>query len=148
MVSKLQDGDKIQHVAKIGSDFATGHGKILQKKGEDFDEDGSHNSAFQTLQLSIRGIEIFRNATTGGSELLRITSIFMEKDTKEKMAANMKILTLLWDLLKAINSSHLQDIAMFKAKAQRLFNLWIQLFTQTMTANVHLLLSHGAEYLR
>ena len=115
----------------------------MQKKSEDFDEDGSHNSAFQTLQLSIRGIEIFRNANPGGSELLRMTS-----KTMEKMAANMKILTLLWDLLKAINSSHLQDIAMFKAKAQRLFNLWIQLFTQTMTANVHLLLSHGAEYLR
>ena len=59
-----------------------------------------------------------------------------------------QILTLLWDLLKAINSSHLQDIAMFKAKAQRLFNLWIQVFTRPMTANVHLLLSHGAEYLR
>ena len=361
--SKLQDGDIIQYVAKIGSDFATGHGKIMQKKSEDFDEDGSHNSAFQTLQLSIRGIEIFRNANPGGSELLRMTSKTMEKDTKERMAANMKmidelaenmedqveqvpgigevtikhklincmhddkerlaavtakveeyleqgiekkqagfgeknkiltstcmvclthpytynnpdslnaepvmfndirsygissmhmktrcfeavwnsavekkvpgevcsregkpcslhpdlcppskgnramasmckardtvkgrfqeafksllglrcfypepqkggnsntgnlasrvfknskvsseifgipeqILTLLWDLLKAINSSHLQDIAMFKAKAQRLFNLWIQVFTRPMTANVHLLLSHGAEYLR
>ena len=41
--SKLQDGDIFQHVAKIGSDFATGHGKIMQKKSEDFDEDGSQN---------------------------------------------------------------------------------------------------------
>ena len=64
----------------------------MQKKSEDFDEDGSHNSAFQTLQLSIRGIEIFRNANPGGSEL-RMTSKTMEKDTiVERMAANMKMI--------------------------------------------------------
>ena len=27
----------------------------MQKKSEDYDDDGSHNSAFKTLQLSIRG---------------------------------------------------------------------------------------------
>ena len=59
--SQLQDGDEIQHLAKIGSDFATGHGKMNQKKTGDYDEDGSHNSAFQTLQLSTRASVIFKN---------------------------------------------------------------------------------------
>ena len=333
----------------------------MQKKTEDYDEDGSHNSAFQSLQLSIRGNVIFRNPHPGGSELLRMTSKTMEKDTRQKMATNMKmfdnlaenmedqvelvpgigavtikhrlinsmhdgkerlaavsakveeyleqgvakkqgdfgeknkiststcmvcltppstynnpdslnaepvmfedikaygissmhmktrcfeavwhsaveekvpgedcsrlgkpcslhpalcppskgnrasmckardtvkgrfqeafksrlglrcfypepqkggnsntgnlasrvfknskvaseilgipeeILTLLWDLLKAINSSHLQDITEFKAKAVRLFHLWIQVFSRPMTANIHLLLAHGDDYLR
>ena len=40
-------------------DFATGHSKIMQKKSEDYDDDGSHNTAFKTLQLS-RGGVIFR----------------------------------------------------------------------------------------
>ena len=88
--SKLQDGDEIVHLAKIGSDYATGHGRMNQKKTEDYDEDGSHNSAYQTLQLSTRGTVIFKNENPGGNELLRMTSKTMEKDTKEKMAANMK----------------------------------------------------------
>ena len=78
--------------AKIGSDFATGHSKIMQKKSEDYDDDGSHNSAFKTLQLSIRGGVIFRNASPGGSELLWMTSKTLEKDSKERMAANMKMI--------------------------------------------------------
>ena len=92
-VSKLQDGVTLVHVAKIGSDFATGHGKMNQKKTEDYDEDGSHNTAFQTLQLATTaGDVIFRNENPGGSELLRMTSKTMEKDTKEKMAANMRMI--------------------------------------------------------
>ena len=64
----------------------------MQKKSEDYDDDGSHNSAFKTLQLSIRGGVIFRNASPGGSELLRMTSKTLEKDSKERMAANMKMI--------------------------------------------------------
>ena len=30
--SKLQDGDEIVHLAKIGSDYATGHGRMNQKR--------------------------------------------------------------------------------------------------------------------
>ena len=52
MRKALQPGTHLVHLAKIGSDFATGHGKLHQKKNGDFDEDGSHNSAFQTLLLS------------------------------------------------------------------------------------------------
>ena len=64
-----------------------------QKKEEDFDEDGSHNSAFQTLQLSTSsGDVIFKNENPGGSELLRMTSKTVEKDTREKMVANMKMI--------------------------------------------------------
>ena len=63
---KLQDGDEIVHLAKIGSDYTTGLGRMNQKKTEDYDEDGSHNSAFQTLQLSTRGTVIFRNEHPGG----------------------------------------------------------------------------------
>ena len=62
----------------------------MQKKSEDYDDDGSHNSAFKTLQLSIRGGVIFRNASPGGSELLRMTSKTL--DSQERMAANMKMI--------------------------------------------------------
>ena len=64
----------------------------MQKKSEDYDDDGSHNYAFKTLQLSIRGSVIFRNASPGGSELLRMTSKTLEKDSQERMAANMKMI--------------------------------------------------------
>ena len=42
----------LAHVSKIRRDFATGHGKMNKKKTEDYDEDGSHNIAFQTLHLA------------------------------------------------------------------------------------------------
>ena len=47
------------------------------------------NSGFQTVLLSTRGTTIFKNLNPGGSELLRMTSKTMEKDTKESMVANM-----------------------------------------------------------
>ena len=43
----------------------------------------------QRLKLSS---VIFRNASPGGSELLRMTSKTLEKDSKERMAANMKMI--------------------------------------------------------
>ena len=45
IICQLEDGEEIVHVAKLGSDYATGHGKMHQRKTEEFDEDGSHNSA-------------------------------------------------------------------------------------------------------
>jgi hypothetical protein len=90
--SQLMDGDIVKHIAKIGSDSATGHGKRHQKKESKFDEDGSHNSAYQTvLLLLIRGNNIiFRNMKTGGSELLRLFSKTCEKDTQEMMIRNIE----------------------------------------------------------
>ena len=58
------------------------------------------------------------------------------------------LLTLMWDLLKSINSSQMQDVATFKEKAQKTFNLWTQTFRRTMSANVHCLLAHGADFIR
>ena len=86
---QVHDGDVVVHLAKIGSDFATGHGKRHQRKTSKFDEDGSHNSGFQTVSVSSGDKTIFLNRTPGGSELLRLTSKTMEKDTKEKMVENM-----------------------------------------------------------
>ena len=40
-------GDTLVHLSKI--DFQTGLDKMSQKKESEFDEDGSHNSGFQTL---------------------------------------------------------------------------------------------------
>ena len=85
----VQDGDVVVHLVKIGSDFATGHGKRQQKKSSQFDEDGSHNTGFQTISLSSGDKTLFMNPNPGGSELLRLTSKTMEKDTKEKMVENM-----------------------------------------------------------
>ena len=59
-----------------------------------------------------------------------------------------ELLTLLWDLLQSINSSHIQDVIIFKDKAKRLFDIWVQVFRRPMTANVHLPVSHGADYIR
>ena len=58
------------------------------------------------------------------------------------------LLTSMWDLLKSINSSQMQDVTTFKEKAQKLFNLWTQTFRRTMSANVHCLLAHGADFIR
>ena len=82
----------ITHLAKIGNDFATGHGKRNMKKSSEFNEDGSHNTGFQTLLLSTRGEQIFKNQNPGGSELLRLTTKTMEKDSQESMVANMQTL--------------------------------------------------------
>ena len=59
-----------------------------------------------------------------------------------------ELMTLLWDLLKSINSSQMQDVTIFKEKAERLFNMWIQVFRRTMSANLHTLIAHGADYMR
>ena len=90
MKKVLQPGSNIVHLAKAGSDFATGHGKMHQRKKVDFDEDGSHNSAFQTLLLSKEGEVIFKNEAPGGSELLRLFSKTTEKDSQERMVAEMQ----------------------------------------------------------
>ena len=59
-----------------------------------------------------------------------------------------ELLKLLWDLLKSINSSHMQDVSIFKEKSVQLFNMWIQVFRRPMTANLHTLIAHGADYIR
>ena len=56
-------------------------------------------------------------------------------------------MSLLWKLLKSINSSQMQDVTIFKEKAGQFFNMWIQVFRRTMSANLHALIVHGAEYM-
>ena len=88
----LREGDTLVHLAKVGSDFQTGLGKMSQKKESDFDEDGSHNSAFQTLKLSCGDQTLFLNKAPGGTELLRIFSKTTNKDTQEKIIEEMEAL--------------------------------------------------------
>ena len=88
----LKDGDTLQHLAKVGADFATGFGKVQQVKESDFDEDGSHNTGFQTLKLSCGKATLFANKAPGGSELLRLVSKSTQKDTVEKMVNEMESL--------------------------------------------------------
>ena len=59
-----------------------------------------------------------------------------------------ELITLLWDLLKSINSSKMQDVNVFKEKARRLFDIWTRVFRKPLTAKVHLMLAHGADYIR
>ena len=56
-------------------------------------------------------------------------------------------MSLLWKLLKSINSSQMQDVTIFKEKADRLCNMWIHGFRRTMSANLHALIVHGADYM-
>ena len=88
----LKEGDTVKHLAKIGSDFATGFGKIQQKKESDFDEDGSHNTGFQSLKLARGEDTLFVNKCPGGSELLRLVSKTAHKDTVEKMVMEMNMM--------------------------------------------------------
>ena len=88
--SQLHDGDKIIHIAKIGSDYATGHGKRNQRKSEEFDEDGSHNEGYQSLQITCRNSILFKNLKSSGNELLRIFSKSCDKDTNAKMVETME----------------------------------------------------------
>ena len=59
-----------------------------------------------------------------------------------------ELISILWELLVAVNSSKLQDIKKFESKAKVVFNLWRQVFTKAMSANLHMLLVHGSLYLR
>ena len=58
----------------------------------DFDEDGSHNTGFQSLKLSRGEQDLFVNKAHGGSELLRLVSKTTHKDTVERMVAEMDAL--------------------------------------------------------
>ena len=49
-------------------------------------------SNYTVVQLSTRGTVILKNEHPGSSELLRMTSKTMKKDTKEKMATNMEMI--------------------------------------------------------
>ena len=89
---ELKDGDSLVHLAKIGLDFASGFGKLNQKKESQFDEDGSHQTAFQTLKLSQGDQTLFENKAPGGSELLRLVSKTNHKDTQERCIEEMKAL--------------------------------------------------------
>ena len=93
-----------------------------QKKTEDFDEDGSHNTAFQILQLaSTAGNVIFRYESPGESELPRMMSKTMDKDTKEKVAANMNMIDQL------INCIHVGQelLAAISATLEEYLEKWI-----------------------
>ena len=95
----LKEGDSVRHLAKVGSDFASGFGKIQQVKQSQFDEDGSHNTGFQTLKLSCGEKTLFLNKAPGGSELLRLVSKTTHKDTQQKMVAEMEALDKLCEEL-------------------------------------------------
>ena len=58
----------------------------------DFDEDGSHNTGFQTLKRSRGEQDIFVNKAPGGLELLRLVSKTTHKDTMERLVAEMEAL--------------------------------------------------------
>ena len=105
----LRAGDTLVHLAKIGSDFQTGLGKISQKKESEFDEDGSHNSGFQTLKLSLGDQTLFVNKSPGGSELLRIYSKSTEKDTREKIIKEMEALDTICKEIP-VQEVHVQNV--------------------------------------
>ena len=70
------------------------------------------------------------------------------KVSSEILGVPEELVTLLWELLQSINSSSMQDVTSFKEKAQRLFDIWTRVFRKPLTANLHMLMSHGADYIR
>lgn len=88
----LKEGDTVVHLAKVGADFCTGFGKVQQRKQSDFDEDGSHNTGFQTIKLSLPHQTLFTNKAPGGSELLRLISKTNHKDSQARMIEQMEFL--------------------------------------------------------
>ena len=65
---------------------------MQQVNQSDFDEDGSHNTGFQTLKRSRGEQDIFVNKAPGGLELLRLVSKTTHKDTMERLVAEMEAL--------------------------------------------------------
>ena len=59
-----------------------------------------------------------------------------------------ELISTIWKLLVAINSSKFQDIKNFEETAKEAFVLWRQVFDKPMSANLHLLIAHGSLYLR
>lgn len=127
MKSELQPGDTLVHLAKVGSDFATGHGKLNQKTNSNVDMDGSHNQGFQTLLLSKQGEPIFKNNAPGGSELLRLFSKSTEKDSQERMVTEMeKLEKIIKEIPQQVNHNnctfHIPTLRLCKCQMlERLF---------------------------
>ena len=115
--SHLRPGITLLHQAKIGSDFQTGLGKISQRKECDFDEDGSHNSGFQTLKLSLGNQTLFANKSPGGSELLRLYGKTTEKDTQEKIIKEMEQLDAICEEMP-VQEVDVQDVGKVNVKHQ------------------------------
>ena len=61
----LKEEGTVIRLAKAGSDFGSSFGKLNLKKNTEFDEDGSHNTGFQTLKLSQGGQTLFENEAPG-----------------------------------------------------------------------------------
>ena len=116
----LKDGDTVQHLAKVGADFATGFGKVQQVKQSEFDEDGSHNTGFQTLKLTCGEQDLFVNKAAGGSELLRLVSKTTHKDTAERMVAEMEALDKLCQAVPK-QEVHLEGVGLVQVE-HRLVN--------------------------
>ena len=59
-----------------------------------------------------------------------------------------ELISIIWELLVAVNSSKFQDVKQFEEKARQAFYLWCQVFDKPMSANLHLLIAHSSLYLR
>ena len=108
---------------------------------------------FQEAFKSLLGLRCFYpEPQKGGNSNTGNLSSNVFKNSKvsaEILGIPEELLDLLWDLLVSVNSSQFQDITTFKSKARRVFDIWVKVFTRRpMTANLHLLLSHAADYIR
>ena len=67
--------------------------------------------------------------------------------SSEILGIPKELISTIWELLVAVNSTQFQDIQKFEDKAKEAFYLWRQVFEKPMSANLHMLIVHGPLYL-
>ena len=70
------------------------------------------------------------------------------KISAEILGIPRELISTIWELLVAVNSTKLQDIQNFEKRAKEAFSIWCQVFEKPMSGNLHLLLAHGSLYMR
>ena len=70
------------------------------------------------------------------------------KISAEILGIPRELISTIWELLVAVNSTKLQDIQNFEKRAKEAFSMWCQVFAKPMSGNLHLLLAHGSLYMR
>ena len=145
--AQLKDGDSLIHIAKIGSDFQTGLGKMSQKKQRGLrcffpwaywwklKHRKCRNQSFQKLSSLCKH---FWDFWISSFKPLGI----IEGSEQPKVSRHLQVqgeckvmLHFIFQMVITLNF-------------RRSFDLWTENFDKTMTANVHLLIAHADLYLK
>ena len=86
----------------------------------------------------------------GNSNIGNVATRYFQnsKISAEILGVPEELLKFQWKLLRAVNSTEMQDITKYKENAMIVFDLWTSVYKKNMTANVHMLIAHGADYMK